>query len=256
MDRLRGRAELAVVLGTGLSGLESRYETEASLSFEEAPGLDAATAPGHPGRISLVRGRPLLLFLGRLHRYEGLSAEEAGRTARVAAELGCGRLLLTQAAGGLRRDPPVGSWILADDIFTLSPFSPGGGSRGSRMSHGSLLSEPFSEEIIETARGRGIALHRGTVCWTSGPAYETPSEARAASELGASAASMSGLPELMAARSAGIETALVSLVTNHAPTVQEAPIDHGEVARKAAVGLDSLAALIDGLLDRASRRAK
>ena len=59
---------------------------------------------------------------------------------------------------------------------------------------------------------------------------------------------MSGLPELVSARSAGVEAALLSLVTNQAPTVQEGPIDHEEVMRMAAVGLDALAALIEGLL--------
>jgi len=256
MDRLRGRAELAVILGTGLSDLEGRYEIEASLPFEDVPGLAGATAPGHPGRISLVRGLSLLFFLGRLHCYEGLSLEEAGRPARTAAELGCGRILLTQAAGGLRRDPPVGSWILADDIVTLAPFARGGGSRRPGAFHGSLLSGAFSKELVEAGRGKGVALHRGTVYWTSGPAYETPAEAWAASELGAAAASMSGLPELVTARSAGMEAALLSLVTNHAPTVQKGPIDHAEVARTAAVGLDALAVLIERLLDLASRTSK
>jgi hypothetical protein len=37
-------------------------------------------------------------------------------------------------------------------------------------------------------------------------------------------------------------------VTNQAPTVQEGPIDHEGVTRMAAVGLDALAALIEGLL--------
>lgn len=246
MDRLRGRVELAVVLGTGLSDIGSRYETELSLPFEEVPGLASATAPGHPGRIALVRGLPLLLFLGRLHRYEGRSMGEAGGPARTAAEIGCRRLLLTQAAGGLRRDPPVGAWILADDVLTLAPVD--GGSLHAHANRGNLLSESFGIEILRVARERRIVLRRGTIYWTTGPAYETPSEARAASELGAAAASMSGLPELLAARSAGLEAAVLSLVTNHAPTVQAGPIDHGAVTRMAAAGLDALTALIDGLL--------
>jgi purine-nucleoside phosphorylase len=204
MHRLRGRAELAVILGTGLSGIENRYEIELSVPFEDVPGLEPATAPGHPGRIALVRDRRLLLIIGRLHCYEGLSMEEAGYPARMAAELGCGRLLLTQAAGGLRRDPPVGSWILADDIVSLSPIvAVGGGGRCGRGPTGDLLSDRLRNEILGIARERGITLHRGTIFWTTGPAYETPSEARAASELGAAAASMSGLPELVSARSAG-----------------------------------------------------
>jgi len=249
MDRLRGRAELAVVLGTGLSSLEDRYEIELSVPFEELPGLGAATAPGHPGMVALVRDLPLMLFLGRLHCYEGLSIDEAGRPARTAADLGCKRLLLTQAAGGLRRDPPVGTWILADDIVSFPPAVRGGvGGRRDGRPPCVLVSAPFRDEILGVARERSVELRRGTLFWTMGPTYETVSEARAALELGAAAASMSALPELVTARASGIEAAVLSLVTNHAPSVQAGPIDHESVTRRAAGGLDALAALIDGLL--------
>ena len=67
-------------------------------------------------------------------------------------------------------------------------------------------------------------------------------------ELGAAAASMSALPELVTARAAGIEAAVLSLITNHAPSVGGGPIDHESVTRRAESGLEPLAALIDGLL--------
>jgi purine-nucleoside phosphorylase len=250
MDRLRGRAELAVVLGSGLSGIVNRYEVELSLPFEELPGLSASTAPGHPGRVVLVRGLPLLLFLGRLHCYEGLSIDEAGYTARAVAELGCRRLLLTQAAGGLRRDPPVGSWMLADDIVSFPTAVRCG--EGVGMEGGpprSLLSDSLRNEILGIARERSIVLRRGTIFWTSGPTYETSSEALAASELGAAAASMSGLPELVTAKEVGIEAAVLSLITNQAPSVRADQIDHEGIIREAARGFDALAALIGGLLE-------
>ena len=249
MDRLAGRAELAVILGTGLSKLVERYDIELSLPFEELPGLGAATAPGHPGRVALVRGKPLLLFLGRLHCYEGLSIEEAGRPARAAAELGCRRLLLTQAAGGLRRDLPVGSWILADDVVSI-PAAVGNGGWRPREGYGArgLLAPSFKDAVLRAARDGGVPLRRGILFWTTGPAYETASEARAASELGASTASMSALPELVSAREAGIEAAVMSLVTNPAPSVHAGHIDHENVTRTAAGGLDTLETVIAGLL--------
>ena len=246
MDRLRGRAELAVVLGTGLSALEERYDIELSVPFEELPGLGSTTAPGHPGRISLVRNRSLLLFLGRLHCYEGLSVEEAGSPARIASELGCRRLLLTQAAGGLRGDTPVGTWILADDIVSFPPAIRYGRSSAGRSC--GLISTSFRDDILDAARSLGLPLRRGTLYWTTGPTYETAAEARAAGELGAVAASMSALPELVTAARSGIEAAVVSLVTNHAPSVHGDHIDHEGVTRMAAGGLDTIEGLIDGLL--------
>lgn len=249
MDRLAGKAELAVILGTGLSKIEERYDIELSVPFEELPGLGATTAPGHPGRVALTRGRPLVLFLGRLHCYEGLSIGEAGYPARLAAELGCKRLLLTQAAGGLRRDPPVGAWMLADDIVSF-PAIASNGREGFREAHKvcELVSVPFRNEILGAARDRGVSLRRGILFWTTGPPYETASEARAAVGLGAAAASMSALPELVTAREVGIEAAVMSLITNPAPSVQAGHIDHESVARMAEGGLDALEAMIDGLL--------
>ena len=238
-----------MILGTGLSNIEDRYEIELSVPFEELPGLGATTAPGHPGMVALVKDRPLLLFLGRLHCYEGLSIDEAGHPARTAGELGCRRLLLTQAAGGLRRDPPVGTWMIADDIVSFHPVL----REGDKGKHAGgtprdIISSPFRDDILGIAREGGVVLRRGTLFWTTGPTYETASEARAAVELGAAAASMSALPELVMARRVGIEAAVLSLITNHAPSVQMDPIDHENVTRMAASRLKPLAVLIDGLL--------
>ena len=44
---------------------------------------------------------PALLFLGRLHFYEGHPREVVTGTVRVAADLGVKRLILTNAAGGI-----------------------------------------------------------------------------------------------------------------------------------------------------------
>jgi purine-nucleoside phosphorylase len=248
---LSGKADLAVVLGSGLSTLEELVEIERSVAYEDVPGLRRPTAPGHQGTLALVRlaGRNLYLFSGRLHCYEGLMLDEAGSAARVAAGLGCKRLLLTQAAGSLRRDVPVGTWMLADDIVSF-PWSAsrlascGGGEAAPKR----LLAPSFAGDIRAAACNRGIHLHGGTLFWTVGPCYETCAEARAAVELGACAASMSALPELEAARRSGIEAALLSYITNHAASVTEGRIDHERVVETAGRGVRTLAALLEGLL--------
>ncbi|MCK4349741.1 MAG: purine-nucleoside phosphorylase, partial [Candidatus Krumholzibacteria bacterium] len=114
MEELRNRAELAIVLGSGLGAFEKLVDIDREVPYRAFDGLGDPTVEGHRGRVILGRsgGRPLILFSGRFHCYEGLSLEEAGLPARIASELGCKRLLLTQAAGSLRRDLAVGSWML------------------------------------------------------------------------------------------------------------------------------------------------
>jgi purine-nucleoside phosphorylase len=253
MERLRGKADLAVVLGSGLDALGELVDTVADMPYREVPHLRAPTVPGHRGTLALARlaGRPLYLFSGRLHCYEGLSLDEAGGPARVAAELGCSRLLLTQAAGSLRRELPIGEWMLADDIVSFpwsAVRSTGYSARSPAL--GDLFSRSFMNDLRAAASASGIRLHGGTLFWTAGPAYETPAEARAAVEIGARAASMSAFPELAIARSVGIETALLSCITNYAAPVLGGGIDHGEVTETARKGVRILAALLGGLPPR------
>jgi purine-nucleoside phosphorylase len=113
---------------------------------------------------------------------------------------------------------------------------------------GKLISDSFRLEIIDAARRKGVRLRQGILFWTTGPCYETPAESLAAVEMGASLASMSGIPELVAAREVGIETALLSLVTNHAPSVSGAGVEHSGVLREGERGVLALNDIIAGLL--------
>ena len=58
------------------------------------------------------------------------------------------------------------------------------------------------------------ALAEGTYAWVSGPTYESPAEGRFLRAAGADVVGMSTVPEVLAAREAGVPLAVLSLVTN------------------------------------------
>ena len=64
MERLCGRADLAVVLGSGLGALETLVEVLDAMPYGEVPHLREPTVPGHHGMLSLARlaGRSLYIF--------------------------------------------------------------------------------------------------------------------------------------------------------------------------------------------------
>ncbi|MCK4351386.1 MAG: hypothetical protein KAX13_11025, partial [Candidatus Krumholzibacteria bacterium] len=111
-----------------------------------------------------------------------------------------------------------------------------------------LISDTFRREIIDAARRRRARLREGILFWTTGPCYETPAESLAAVELGASAASMSGLPELAVARAVGLEAAVLSLITNHVPSVSGTGVEHGGILRAGEKGVLTLGEIVAGLL--------
>ena len=66
----RRRVEAAL---RGLGGLTEHIPTEAALPYAQIPGMTAPSVDGHGGRLILGdwAGQRVLVFAGRLHRYEG-----------------------------------------------------------------------------------------------------------------------------------------------------------------------------------------
>ncbi|MFB3908497.1 MAG: purine-nucleoside phosphorylase [Candidatus Eisenbacteria bacterium] len=240
---------LAVVLGSGLGGIAASLERRASIDATEVPGLPSPSVAGHGGRIH--RGWwgavPVLLFEGRGHLYEGHDAAAVTRNVRVAAALGARDLVLTNAAGSCDPDLPAGSLMRASDLLDLffrrlrGTRDPGFVGRGG----GGVLDPALGRILDRAAREARIVLHRGTLCGAMGPSYETASEIRLARRLGASAVTMSTIPEAFAGRAAGMRVAVVSLLSNFATGVSfTAPLRHEDVLASASDADERLARLL------------
>jgi len=95
------------------------------------------------------------------------------------------------------------------------------------------MSDPYDPSLRaalrEAGNRAGVALVEGVYGWASGPSYETPAEVRMFERFGVDAVGMSTVPEVIAARAAGMRVAGVSCVTNLACGITAAPIDHAEV---------------------------
>src|SRR5436305_4978385 len=104
---------VALVLGSGMAPVSVRIRPRAAVAFGDVPGLVPPTVAGHKGQIILgdLGGRPVLAFTGRLHFYEGHPWEQVVRPIEVAAELGAGVLVLTNASGGIAEALEPGSLL-------------------------------------------------------------------------------------------------------------------------------------------------
>ena len=70
--------EIAMILGSGLGQLADAVEGATHIPYAEIPGFPVSTAPSHAGRFVLGRlfGRQAALMQGRVHLYEGWSAQD------------------------------------------------------------------------------------------------------------------------------------------------------------------------------------
>ncbi|NCX99356.1 MAG: hypothetical protein EBX35_12465, partial [Planctomycetia bacterium] len=115
------RAALGVILGTGMGGLVDRLEDGWAMPGVDTGWLARSTATGHAGRIAcgLVAGMPVVMLQGRVHGYEGFAPEMLTRGVELLAALGVGRLLVTNASGGLRPTMTSGELVILTDHIDL-----------------------------------------------------------------------------------------------------------------------------------------
>jgi purine-nucleoside phosphorylase len=259
---IRCRTDLAprvgIVLGSGLGDLVDDVENRVEIPYGDLDGFPATGVSGHRGRLVLGQfgGTSVAMLAGRGHFYEHGRSDVMRPALETLQALGIDTLILTNAAGSLREDIPPGSVMLITDHINFANRNP-------------LIDEPtdarfvgmtqaYDRELQEAARRaaaeEGIALAEGVYIWFSGPSFETPAEIRAARALGADAAGMSTVPEVILARFLGLRVLAFSVVTNFAAGMTGRELSHEETKEVAPQGGAKLRRLLFRLLS-ASRQA-
>ena len=237
---LRENPKIAIILGSGLGDISKSLDKAVTVAYEEIPGFPVSTAPGHKGTLEFgkVLHHDVMLMNGRLHFYEGYSMRSITFPIRVMQELGIEVLIITNASGGLNPDFEVGRIMLIKDIINFMGDNPLIGPNvdewGPRFPD---MSEPFDTELLEktkqAAKEIGIGLYDGIYVGVAGPNFETPAELRMLRRFGADAVGMSTVPEVIAARHAGIKVLGMAAISDKAVPDDLKPLTAEEVIEAA-----------------------
>lgn len=239
--QLPWKPTLAVILGTGLSGLSSDLEQPIEIPYAEIPHFLRSTAPGHQGKLisGLLEGLPVLFLSGRFHHYEGYSFESLALPVRVLKCLGIETLVVTNAAGCVHPDWSVGDLMVITDQINLTDACPTRGANldefGPRFFDCSNLYDKGLREIAWKAvkeMGQESVTRNGVYFYMPGPQFESPAEIRAVRVLGGDAVGMSTVTEVLTAAHCGIKVLGFSLMTNYAAGITQTPLTAGEVDRE------------------------
>lgn len=252
IERATGRkAEVALVLGSGLSSMAAHLTGGEAVPFSAVEGMPISTVAGHEGRLYAgdVEGVPTLVFAGRVHLYEGFSIEETTYPIRAAIGAGCRTVILTNAAGAINRELEVGAPCMISDHINLTGRSPLLGSNDDAVGPRFLdQSAVYSPELRAAARAADPSVPEGVYAGLLGPTYETPAEVRMLRTLGADLVGMSTVLEAIAARYLGARVAGMSLVSNQAAGLSDSPLSHEEIAAAAARAGERIAPLLRALV--------
>jgi purine-nucleoside phosphorylase len=233
---------VGIILGSGLGGFAAHVENATTIPYADIPNWPLSTVVGHSGKLVLgtIGGTPVAVMQGRVHAYEGYSLDQVTFPMRVLGLLGCTKLIVTNAAGGINTSYSEGSLVCISDQINLTgtnaalgPNEPRFGLRpgtGERFFDMSSAYSPRLRAIAHIeAENQQVALLDGVYLAVLGPSFETPAEIRAFRTLGADLVGMSTVHEVIVARHMGIEVLGFSLVTNMAAGVVDKAIHHEEV---------------------------
>jgi purine-nucleoside phosphorylase len=243
---------VGLVLGSGLSAVLQNMAQSRRLAYADLPGMPVPQVAGHAGEVvwGTLGGEAVVALAGRCHYYEGHTMQRVVFGVRVLARWGVRVLVLTNAAGGVAPQLSPGALVLIRDHLNLTGDNPLRGvnqaALGPRFPD---LSEVYSGRlrrcVQEAARTLGEDVQEGVYAGVAGPSYETPAEIRMLRGLGGDLVGMSTVAEAIAASHAGMEVLGVSVVTNHAAGLTDAPLNHQDVQALGLAASDRLFRLLD-----------
>lgn len=229
-----GVPDIHAVLGSGIgssfsdSWIPSNWKSIGVLPFKDLPAITAATAPGHPGIYRFFKettsGQVLCLQIGRLHGYEGLPADEVVLSVLVPRMAGTENFILTNAAGGLKLEWPVGSVMMIRDHVNLTGQNPltghvkigmDGKPIGPRFPDlSNAWDREFTEKLKFELSNANLQTQEGIYIGVPGPSFETPAEVRLFAQWGMGSVGMSTVWEAIALVHSGARVAGFSLISN------------------------------------------
>ena len=227
---------VAIIGGTGLESLadsplqnarDERIQTRWGSALITRATLQSANAASRE-----------LIFL---HRHAAPDSEK-GRVpphqinyrANIAAlkRLGVTAIFASTAVGSLNVNYPPGTLLLLNDFLDAT-------SRRDKTFFDTYpvhvdVTNPYCPHartaLLKAAQDLKIPLRDGgTYLCTDGPRFETPAEIKLYASWNADVVGMTGVPEVVLAREANISYAGVSIVTNLAAGISDAPLTQGEV---------------------------
>ena len=251
---------IAIVLGSGLGPLADRITDAVRVPYKAIPGFHVPTVEGHKGELvaGTLAGAPVVAQQGRFHLYEGHDAATAALPLRALATLGVHTVIVTNAAGGIRRGFGPGTLMLIADHLNLTGRNPLLGPVLAGEIRFPDMSAPYDLDLRALARQGaselGIRLEEGVYAGLLGPTYETPAEIRWLERIGADAVGMSTVTEVIAARARGLRCLGISTITNAAAGLSSSPLTHAEVMETAARVGRELGDLIEWVVGKVQAR--
>ena len=238
---------IGIIAGSGLGEIVDNMTEIIRIRYIDIPHFPVSTIPGHAGEVIAGRlsGRRIFVLSGRVHYYEGHGLNTVVFPIRVMAAFGIKAVVVTNAAGGIKKGFSPG------DVVAIT------GHMNLMRNIVLVFPDPINvydsmlRDLLMLAAGElGIDLMEGAYAAVSGPSYETPAEIMSLQALGADMVGMSTVPEVTEANRMGMKVLGISFIANPAAGLGQTPLSHQEVMETSASHLPTLKRLIETFIGK------
>lgn len=246
---------IALILGSGLNPLAEQVKDAVTIPYAQIPHMKTSTAAGHVGRFvcGTLGGVEVLCMQGRLHGYEGNTAQEVAYPVWLMQRLGIETLITTNAAGAINESYRVGDFCIMRDHINFTGRNPiAAADPAALFDRFFSLADAYDPHLrrlaMQVAARQDIAAHEGVYLGLLGPSFETPAEIKMFRSWGADTVAMSVCEEVIAARHAGMRVLGISLISNMACGIKGASPTGAEVLDVAKTCEENFAHLVKGII--------
>ena len=183
--------DYAVIVGSGLNLIADSFLAKANesvkFSYLDIPCLAEPSIPSHAGTLSIIEleGKQIALCQGRVHLYEGYSPQQVCAMVYLLHELGCRKLIISNAAGALNETYLPGTPMLISDHINFTGCNPIIGQDQAFGNHFADMSQAYNKDwrthCLNAVPHSEVGIYAGVL----GPSLETNAERRMLRTLGA-----------------------------------------------------------------------
>ena len=244
------KADIALVLGSGLGNFVDALSNTSRIPFADIPGFPISTVEGHSGELvhGFLGDVPVLVNSGRVHFYEGYTLDQVVYPIQILNALGASTIILTNAAGSIREDYAPGDLMLITKLMNQTGHSVYSGN----TEPDNIFTPKLMDMVKKVAQRVSVPLKTGSYAGLNGPSYETPAEIRFLRSKQADAVGMSTVHESMQAFQLDMQVLGISCLTNFAAGILDQPLNHEEVMETGIRVREDFAKLLSELVQELS----
>ena len=249
------KPDIAVILGSGMGGVADNITNASVIPYSAIPNLRNTTVQTHRGNMITgeVERKKIVFFQGRIHMYEGQDLFDIAFFPLVVCFTGAKILITTSLVGGISEDLERGDLVLITDHLNLSGYNPL--IPLARVEKAPCFVDMYNcyslklRKLAKDAGDRtGIPLTERRLAFLSGPNFETRMELEFLKGIGADVVGWSMVPEVLVARSRGLEVLGVSCVSDISDPGRFGPVEINDIFRQGANKVPVLKKLLGVLL--------